>query len=553
VTSGRIDLTRAPGRALGELLGPALLAATAIWSSAMIARFLGAISVPHSSRAVDALLIALPLAFGLAWALSLRTASRELRFAAGWSALLAAVLLLTPQVLSTPALAIEIPGLIALAWLLSNRPAIGAVALVGVTASFGSLSIYLTLPYKRMIVALLAGLWLAALIRFAVGRRAGAVRVPLGVLLIVGYLVISVAQVVLADFPGVALGGFELAPLYITTMLVVAYSQWQVETHVRIVRWMLLIAVLVGAYATLRQIIGPSAAERAVASLSPYNFVAGRQKLIGSFPSGPDLAEWTALAIPFCFACALGMRGGTRKLAWFALPLLAVGLFGSQVRAAAVAVVVAVLVTTVLLGCTRAFPGVGLGRTAVAIGATIALVLGAYAFAGSSSQGSGHSYLSLLTANTNGVSVAQHQYKWTEAFRDLSGHPFGYGLGTAPAGYTSNAPPTPFVLPVTGFSVDNGFLKIALEQGFAVMLVFAVGLALLAGGLARGGLASPDPTEATIALGAAGAAVSFLVLEGAGAFADGIPAIAGWVMIGLGVAQLARTRRGLVGGQTRDS
>jgi hypothetical protein len=158
-----------------------------------------------------------------------------------------------------------------------------------------------------------------------------------------------------------------------------------------------------------------------------------------------------------------------------------------------------------------------------------------------------------LTANTNDVSVAQHQYKWTEAFRDLSGHPFGYGLGTAPAGYTSNAPPTPFVLPVTGFSVDNGFLKIALEQGFAVMLVFAVGLALLAGGLARGGLASPDPTEATIALGAAGAAVSFLVLEGAGAFADGIPAIAGWVMIGLGVAQLARTRRGLVGGQTRDS
>jgi hypothetical protein len=519
-----------------------LSAAIACWSVAVIANFLDLVTLSFSSRELDALLVAPAVALALLCVVSVRPASATLRLLTGWSAVLAAVLLLTPLVLASPTLAFGLPGVIAVAWLVSARPALGATAVIALTASFGSISIYLGWPYKRMIALLLAGMWLAAIARWATRRRTEPFDLPLGVMLVLGYLVISIAGVILATDPHVALGGFELAPWFMTTVLVVGYSQWSRQTQLRIVRWLLVTAVLVGAYATLRQIIGPSAKEQAAASISAYNFVNGKQKLIGSFLNGADLAEWSALMIPFCLSCVLGMRDRFRWVACLALPLLAVGLFGSQVRAAAVAVGIAALVVALLHGGARAFSGAKIGQTAIAVLIVALVILGAYAFAGSSSASSGHSYLALLTGSATDTSVSDHEYKWTVAFRDLSGHPFGYGLGTAPAGYTANAPSTPYILPVSGFSVDNGFLKVALEQGFVVMILFAAAIALLAAGLARGGLTSTDPLRATIALGAAGTAISLFVLEGAGAFADGTPVIAGWIVIGLGVAQLAHIR-----------
>jgi hypothetical protein len=538
--SGRSGARRAIPRP--TIVEATLLAAVAVWSAVAIARFAGAIASPASSRAFDGLLAGPPLALGLVWLLRGRPSSSAVRLATGWSAVLAAILLLTPSAAVSPTLALGLPAVLLLAWLLTLRPAIGAVALVAITGSFGSLSIYLHVPYKRVFTLLFAALWLAAIARFYLRRRTEPSYFPTGVLLVAAYLVICAVQVVLAPYPGVALGGFELAPLYMTPVLLVAYSQWSRETQIRIVKWILVIAVLVGGYATLRQVIGPSAAEHAEASLSAYNFVGTKQKLIGSFISGPDLAEWTALMIPFCLAGALGFRGRTRIAACVALPLLTVGLFGSQVRAAAVAVVLGALVTVLVHGRARAFPGLRLGQSAVVIGVIASIVLGGYAFAGASGQNSGHSYLSLLTASSNDVSVTQHQYKWNVALKDLTGHPFGYGLGTAPAGYTSNAPSSPFVLPVTHFSVDNGFLKVALEQGFTVMVLFALIFIALVVALLRWGLVAADPFRATIAVGAAGSAVCFFVLEGAGAFADGVPAIAGWIVIGLGLAQVAQIR-----------
>ncbi len=514
----------------------ALAGAGLAWTAAMTAASLGAAGAHVSSRMLDVLLIAPPVALALFWALSHRPAPTLLRVATGWSAILAVILLLTPQAVGDPSLVAGIPAVIALTWVVYRWPAIGAVVVIGITASFGSLSAYLSFPYKRALTLLFLALWLAAVARLVITRRREGMSFPFGVLMAAAYVVISAVQVVLADNPHVALGGWELAPLYMTTLFVVAFSQLSTDTHLRIVRWLMVAALLVGAYSTLRLIIGPSSLEKAMASRSLYNFVNGKQKDIGSFVSGPDLAEWTALMIPFCLSCALGMRGRTRLLAWLALPLLAIGLFGSQVRAPAFAVGIAALVVAVLHSRPRAFPGARFGVAAIAVAAVAAIGIAAYSLGGGSAKG--HSYVALLTGDTNDVSVSTHEYKWGIALHDLTGHPFGYGLGTAPAGYTSNAPPTTYILPVTGFSVDNGFLKIALEQGFTVMTVFALALVLLAAGLARGGLVLRDPRRATIALGAAGTAVSFFVLEGAGAFADGVPAIAGWLVIGLGLAQL---------------
>jgi hypothetical protein len=517
-----------------------LAAAIAVWSAAMIGQFVGVLTVGVSAREVNALLFGPPVVLALVWAGSDHRPSLPLQTATGFSALLAAILYLTPRVVADPTLAYAIPGLLALTWLVSVRPAVGVTAVILVTASFGSLSIYLAWPYKRTIVALFAALWLAALARLAAGRRTEAMRLPIGVALSAAYLLVSLAQVTFSSVPGVAAGGFQLAPLYMTALLIVTYSDWSDETHVRIARAIVAIAALVGAYATLRQIIGPSGPEARAAALSPYNFVAGKQRQIGSFLEGPELAAWTSLMIPFCLSFALGARGRLRLTALAALPLLAVGLFASQARAGSVAVLVSALVIIVLHGFTRSFSGAKLGRTMFALALLAALVLGGYAVAGSSSRNSGHNYLSLLEGNTNDTSVAAHAYKWKLAIRDLKGHPLGYGLGTAPAGYVANAPSSPVILQITGFSVDNGFLKIALEQGLVVMGAFAAGLAMLAVGAARAGVLSADPMRAGIAIGAAGTAVSFFVLEGAGVYADGVPAVAGWIVIGLGTAQAAR-------------
>lgn len=527
------------GRALASVGDIAVLTAITAWSVLMIGQVFAVVRLSQSSRLVDLALLTPALALGSIWAFSSHRASVGLRIATGWSAVLAAALLLTPQVLDQPSLAFGIPGAILLTWLVYKRPALGAVTLMALTASFGALSLYLTFPYKRAITILFIAFWAAMIVRLWVGRRRDQLSMPYGVLLAAAYVVVSAAQVVFSANAHVALAGFELAPLFLLSMFFVAYSQWLPETHVRIVRWLLVTGCLVGAYATFRMIVGPSSLERAWASRSIFDFVNGHLKDIGSFLSAPDLAEWTSLMIPFFLSCALGLRGRMRVLSLCALPLLTIGLFASRERAPVLGASLAVIAVAILHVRPRAFSATRIAHTIAALLIIIGLGASAYGFGGGSDTG--HSYMALLTADTHDMSVAAHEYKWQIALHDLSGHPFGYGLGTAPAGYVSNARTT-HLLPVTGFSVDNGFLKIALEQGLAVMTLFGLALAFLAGGLVRGGLTLRDPARATLALGAAGTAICLFVLEGAGPYVDGVPVIAGWLVIGIGLAQLVQRR-----------
>jgi hypothetical protein len=521
-----------------------LLVGTGVWSAVMIATRLGNVSAPFSPRALDALLVGVPVGLALVWALSARPVGPAWRSATGLTGVVAVMLLLTPKMLTNPAIVAAIPGVIAVAWVLARRPALGVLLILTITASYGSIAAYLAWPYNRTMLVTLIGLALAGVARVVLERRDRALQVPLGVLLALGYLALTLAELLTSEDTHLAAASIQLAPLYMTSMFVVAYSQWSSETHMRIVRGLVVIALCVGAYAVLRLIVGPSHAERELASrasfFSTFNFINGKLKLLGSFPNGADLSAWTALMIPFCISCALGLRGRFQTLALVAMPLLAVALFGAQSRSAAIAAIVATLVTVLLHSTTRALPGgVRLGQTLIAIAASLAIVVGSYTLAGTSTANTGHSYLGLFNGPSQDASFAQHVYKWKEAFRDLGGHPFGYGLGTAPSANVSSVT-TQFYLPVSNLGVDNGYLKIALEQGFTVMVVFALALVLLAGGLARKGVATPDANRATIGLGAAGSAVALIVLEGAGATADILPALACWIVIGLGLAQFVQ-------------
>jgi hypothetical protein len=523
----------------------------------MVAWFVGAITLPVSGSRVDVMLLAPPLLLALVWTLSSRPATATLRYGTGLSAVVAAILLLTPQVIADETLALALLGVIAATWVVWKWPAFGTVVVLAITGTFGSLTAYLTFPYYRTMTVALVALLLAAVIRLLVGRRRGTLEVPLSVIAVLGYLTVTLAQLVLSGNRQTALHGFELAPWAMCAMLAVAYSQWSRETHARILRALLLIAVGVGAYAVLRLIIGPSTVERELASsggaLAVYNFADGHLKLLGSFPNGADLAHWTGLMLPFCASAALGLRGRTRRLAIVAVPLLAVALLGAQSRASGLAALVAALLVVVLHIGARAFVGLRLEYALIAVLTLIIVGGGAYVAAGgaSSQASSGHSYASLLAGPSHDASFADHEYKLNQAFRDLAGHPFGYGLGTANPGFNppSVAPvPPSSINQITGFVVDNGYLKVALEQGFAIMVLFAVGLVLLAGTFVRGGLRIRDPMRATIVIGSLGVLVSLLLMEMGAAAADGIPAVAGWIVMGLGLAQCVQ--RGAPAGQT---
>jgi hypothetical protein len=532
----------------GRLRWPdaALAAAIGCWAAAMVAWFVGALTLPVSGSRVDAMLLAPPLLLAMVWTLSSRPATATLRYGTGLTAVVAAILLLTPQVIADQTLALALPGVIVATWVVWRWPAFGTVVVLAITGTFGSLTAYLTFPYYRTMTVGLVALLLAAVIRLLVMRRRGTLEVPLSVIAVLGYLTVTLTQLALSDNRQTALHGFELAPWAMCAMLVVAYSQWSRATHARILRALVLIAVGVGGYAVLRLIIGPSAVERELAAsggaLSTYNFTDGHLKLLGSFPNGAELGNWTGLMLPFCVSCALGLRGRTRVLAIVAVPLLAVAVLGSQSRAAGLAALVASLLVLILHIGARAFAGLRLEYALLAVLVLIGVGGGAYIAAGgdSSRADSGHSYASLLSGPSHDASFAGHEYKWKEAIRDLAGHPFGYGLGTANPGFNppSVAPvPPPAVNQITGFVVDNGYLKVALEQGFAIMVLFVIGLALLAGTFVRGGIRLRDPLRATIVIGSLGVLVSLLLMEMGAAVADGIPAIAGWIVLGLGLAQ----------------
>jgi hypothetical protein len=194
-------------------------------------------------------------------------------------------------------------------------------------------------------------------------------------------------------------------------------------------------------------------------------------------------------------------------------------------------------VTLILFQATRGFAGLHLGTTAAAIAVIAVAGIGAFAYTGGSISSS-HSFVSLFSSND--PSRISHSYKWSQALRDLHGHPFGFGVGSAATGYAGGSiPPSPYLNDIAAQSIDSGYLRIALEQGLVVMAVFAAGLLTLLVGLATGAARAREPESAGYLIGAAGSLTVFVVLFGAGAFMEGLPSLLGWIIIGLGVAQLS--------------
>jgi O-antigen ligase len=131
--------------------------------------------------------------------------------------------------------------------------------------------------------------------------------------------------------------------------------------------------------------------------------------------------------------------------------------------------------------------------------------------------------------------------RWDEALTVIPEHPFGLGLGTV-GGAQAHFATTRNI--ETNPNLDSTYLKVALEQGLAVFGVFCAALVLLMYGLASRAVATYERAKAALAIGACGTLAAMSVLFFIGFYGIGRPALAGWIMVGIGVSQFAFLDRG---------
>lgn len=480
------------------------------------------------------------LVLGLAALFDARVAAlRPVRLVLGWMAIVVLADVLAPRIANGSTTLLAAPAVPLAAVVFTRRPALGITVAFAISGVFGFLIAFFHFPVEKAIQLVLASMLIGLVWNALVRGRDYSIRVSLGFLLVGLYVYVTLIQTVIDSGNQVAVKGFMTSTWFVAAAILIGLAGWRRDVHERIAKALIVVAVVVGAYALYRWIFGVSVTEFNEFGATKFNYVGGKLRLLGSFPTGQDLGGWTALVIPFCLAAALTFRDRWRLVALLGAGLCAIGLVGSQLRIAAVAVALGALTVVLLHEASRGFAGRRLGSTATAVVAMVALAIVAFQVTGGSSDPITHSYSSLFHPNRSDPSVDERLYKWDAAIRDLRDHPFGYGMGTANANSRTRLPS---VTDIGQSDVDNGYLRVALEQGFLIMVIFAAALLVLTIDFVRVGLSIQGQFPAGVVIGAAGTMVSLIVLLWAGAFQDGPRALPIWIIAGLALAQFM-TRR----------
>jgi hypothetical protein len=258
-------------------------------------------------------------------------------------------------------------------------------------------------------------------------------------------------------------------------------------------------------------------------------------RVIGSFGNSKALAGWCAAAIPFLVGFGLVKDGRWRLMSVIATALCTVALFGTGVRGPLAAAIVGVAVLVLLYQLAPAFPGPHIGATAMVIAGVIATGAAGYLLTqGGSDEGSSR-YNALLHPSSE-ASFQARLTRWDEALTVIPEHPLGLGLGTVGGAYQQFATTRNLE---TNPNLDSSYLKVALEQGLAIFVFFCAALVLLLYGLARRAITTDERAKAALAIGACGTLAAMSVLFFIGLYGTGRPALAGWIMVGIGVGQFA--------------
>jgi hypothetical protein len=460
-----------------------------------------------------------------------RPLPRQVLWAAGGIAVLSLALYLAERAVPKPLLVLAVPAGVAAGIACRKRPDLAILALFATASAFGAIDAFAPIPPSKLVDLLLAGLWLGVAWRRIVGGERVQLRLLPGIVLLLAFAVITLAQVIAAPSLSFGIHTFVSTGLYLLTVVLVGASDLDEERLKTVAKGIVAIAVLVAAYAVLRDVIGPAAKERAIASRQPFNFKDGKLLLFGSFESRHQLGLWCALVVPFCAGMAAILRGRWRIAALAVIPLCAVALVASESRAALVAAIIGLAVVLALHSMGRAFPGPRLGVVVAAViviagGGAAAIVL-----SGGNENETTKKFTVVLHPNDDAAYRARVA-KWDETLRAIRKQPMGHGLGTANQLQQQQGR----FVSIGSFSIDNSYLRVGYEQGILPALIYIAGLLALTLALIRRAAITADPAGAGLALAAAGAMVAYVVvLYPSNAF-DGYTALAAWLLAGIGIA-----------------
>lgn len=435
----------------------------------------------------------------------------------------------TQPAVAAVAVVLPVSALVCRKW-----PYAAFTALFVLSGGFWSIQVFTGLPVPASADLVLGGLWLATLYAFlSTGERGAGVRLWPGTVAAVALAGLSLATVFVSDDLVDALYTFRVSYWYMLAAVLVAYAPLPARALWLLTRIALVTAVAVSAYAVLRWAVGPSATESRFArsaDVRPFETVGGGLRLIGSMGTGHVLASWMAAMTPFCVALATGLRGPWRFVASAAAALCAVALMGTSVRAGIVAagLGVALVLALAIAGAERRRE-----RVAAALLTAVVAIGGATVIVGieAGSRDGRSTRLAGLLHPREDASVRGRQQKWADVFEDIHPHPLGQGLGTSGLAHLRFGR----YRTISSASIDSTYLKIALEQGLAVMVCFIAVLLLLLAGLSRAALARSGGLGATVATGAAGALLAFGVEMIFDVYFEGIAALGIWLVIGLGL------------------
>lgn len=416
-----------------------------------------------------------------------------------------------------------------------------AVALVLVLSGFqGTLAASTRIPVTGATDLILGALWIGvagAYLSGAVGRRTW---LWPGLLAPIVYVAITALAILTSDSSSDAFDSFRLSAWYMAALLLIAIAPWSRDTFAKIARGVTLLALAVGCYSIFRYVTGPSVAEAILARSTAFaTGLPGSTELrfFGSFPAAQALASWTAALIPFCLAQGLASRGRWSFIALAAAGTCAFALIASDIRTGFVAGIAGIAVVALLFTVAQAFPsGVRLAASTATVIAVVLVGGGVFAVTvGDTDEGVAR-YERLVQDPSSDASYSYRLSVWKVALDAAQKEPFGYGLGSQGA-VGNRREAGPVVSPV----LDSSYLKIALEQGLLVMMLFVATMLLLLFMLAVHAVRTSDRFGAALAIGACGTAATAMVLFYGGNYIEGLQVLPVWVLIGLG-ASTATTR-----------
>lgn len=418
---------------------------------------------------------------------------------------------------------------------LAERHPVPAVLLVFVLLGFsGTILAYTPVSPRPAAELAILSLWAGVALRTVTGERPPIWLWPavLGPALYVGLTLISVP---FTDPISLGWESFRLSILWMSAFLLVALSPWAREHNRSIGVALIVVAIAVGAFGVFRFITGPSAEEEALGRTALAGLPQSTDlRFYGSQATAQQFALWCSTVLPVVFALMLAWRGRWRLAAATGVGLLGFCVIATEVRTGAVAAAAGLSVTLLLFQLSRAFPGgTRIGTTFTALIAVAVVGVGGFALTVGQEEDRVDRFLKVLDPAED-TAYSTRLQRWADAWPEITEKPLGQGLGAA--GYVATQ--SEFT-PLTAVNLDSSYLKIGLEQGIAMMALFAGGLLVLAGTIARRAIETPDPTGAAFGIGACGTLAAAMIMFYAGFYIENLQILMAWMLLGLGVAQFS--------------